>query len=285
MKIEPNKYSVIAEAIRIIDSTESRDLSLYQLAEDVGINSTTLSELFNDWSGVSPIKFRRYLAASFAKELLQRRHTKLNEPMSLIANKTIKHSELLVHWNVMSQDEFRKGGADLQINWGWFDSPFGNLLVMGTSQGLCGIAFASDDEREASAKDLFNRWPRAAYNKDKNAVQDWVNAILLSKGNVQIHLMGSSFHIKIWEMLLAIPFGWVTTYSDIARQIGAPKAQRAVGTAVGRNPVSWLIPCHRALQKTGQLGGYHWGLTVKRSLLAWETSCYESNKHKLQLAA
>ena len=177
----------------------------------------------------------------------------------------------------MSPGTYAQGGAGLVIRWGWFDSPFGQALVMGTDRGLCGIGFAEETGPEATMADLTGRWPRATFREDAATLHPWVAAAFgTGTGQTPLVLIGAPFQIKVWEALLSIPSGHVTTYSEIAGRIGAPRAVRAVGTAVGRNPISWLIPCHRALRRDGALGGYHWGLPVKRAMLAWESARAEA---------
>jgi AraC family transcriptional regulator of adaptative response/methylated-DNA-[protein]-cysteine methyltransferase len=172
----------------------------------------------------------------------------------------------------MSPGEYAKGGAGLSIRWGWFSSPFGPALVMGTDKGICGIAFAADMGVDAAMRDLQARWPQAQFVEGADSLRPWVDAAFSTNAGAPLYLIGAPFQIKVWEALLQIPTGQVTTYSEIARAIGHPTAVRAVGTAVGRNPISLLIPCHRALRKSGGLGGYHWGLPVKRAILAWEAA-------------
>ena len=146
---------------------------------------------------------------------------------------------------------------------------------MGTDKGLCGLGFAGDAGDEATMSDLRSRWPEAEFLEDPAALVPWVEAAFAGKGETSLHMIGAPFQIKVWEALLTIPSGHVTTYSEIAGAVGKPRAVRAVGTAVGRNPVSWLIPCHRAMRKSGGLGGYHWGLPVKRAMLAYEAARLE----------
>jgi AraC family transcriptional regulator of adaptative response/methylated-DNA-[protein]-cysteine methyltransferase len=146
---------------------------------------------------------------------------------------------------------------------------------MGTDKGICGIGFAAETGMEATMADLLARWPRARFTEDPMRLRPWALSAFGAEGaltETPLFLIGAPFQIKVWEALLRVPTGHVTTYSDIARAIGHPQAVRAVGTAVGRNPISWLIPCHRALRKSGGLGGYHWGLPVKRAMLAWEAA-------------
>jgi len=149
-------------------------------------------------------------------------------------------------------------------------------LVMRTNRGICGLAFAADIGREAAFQDMATRWPMAALRADQTGLSSAIEDLFKPKSSAKLHLIGAPFQIKVWQALLQIPSGHVSTYSDIARAIQTPKAVRAVGTAVGRNPISWLIPCHRALRKTGALGGYHWGLPVKRALLAYEAARQDS---------
>ena len=188
--------------------------------------------------------------------------------------------DLFVRWEAMSPGDYAKGGAGLTIYWGWFDSPFGLALVMGTERGICGLGFAAEMGEDWAMQDLLRRWPRATFVEDPMRLRPWVLAAFGAQeaelSHAPLYLIGAPFQIKVWEALLRVPSGHVTTYSEIAGSIGNPRAVRAVGTAVGRNPISWLIPCHRALRKSGGLGGYHWGLPVKRALLAYESARAEA---------
>ena len=179
--------------------------------------------------------------------------------------------DLFLTWEAMSPGDYARGGAGLDIRWGWFDSPFGPALVMATDKGICGIGFADEVGAEVALQDLVRRWPKATYVEDPAVIRPLVDAAFGGQAT-GLHLIGAPFQIKVWEALLAIPTGHVTTYADIAGAIGHPQAHRAVGTAVGRNPISFLIPCHRALRRDGGLGGYHWGLPRKRAMLAWEAA-------------
>jgi AraC family transcriptional regulator of adaptative response/methylated-DNA-[protein]-cysteine methyltransferase len=184
--------------------------------------------------------------------------------------------DLFVRWEAMSPGEFARKGAGLKIYWGWFDSPFGPALVMGTEKGICGMGFSAEMGEEATMRDLVSRWPEADFVEEPARLRAWVLAAFGGANGATekapLVLIGAPFQIKVWEALLSIPSGHVTTYSEIAEAVGSPRAVRAVGTAVGRNPISWLIPCHRALRKSGGLGGYHWGLPMKRAMLAHEAA-------------
>ncbi len=152
---------------------------------------------------------------------------------------------------------------------------------MGTGRGLSGMAFAAEHGRDATLADMRGRWPAARFSEDPAALAPWVRAAFGGGGEVDLQLVGAPFQIKVWEALLSVPAGEVTTYSEIARRCGRPKAVRAVGTAVGRNPLAWLIPCHRVLRRDGGLGGYHWGLSVKQAMLAWESARAEARDEGL----
>jgi AraC family transcriptional regulator of adaptative response/methylated-DNA-[protein]-cysteine methyltransferase len=180
--------------------------------------------------------------------------------------------DLFLTWEAMSPGDFAAKGAGLTVSYDWRDSPFGPMLLMATDRGICGLAFAAETGKTEAFEDMAGRWPNAQFVADPSAVNRFAGNLLSPDEPTHLHLIGAPFQIKVWEALLAIPSGEVTTYGDIAHHIGHPSAARAVGTAVGRNPVSWLIPCHRALRKSGGLGGYHWGLPVKRALLAWEAA-------------
>jgi AraC family transcriptional regulator of adaptative response/methylated-DNA-[protein]-cysteine methyltransferase len=264
-------YHVMRRAIEIIDAAET-PLPLDDLAGQMGMSAAHFQRLFSAWVGVSPKRYQQYLALDHAKRLLLDRMTTLEAAATTGLSGAGRLHDLFLRWEAMSPGEFARRGADLQIRYGWFPSPFGEVLAMGTDRGLCGLAFTEETGRDAAMADMTARWPAARYHHAPEGLAGWVAAAFGDGGEATLHLIGAPFQIKVWEALLAIPSGHVTTYSDIAGAIGHPRAVRAVGTAVGRNPISWLIPCHRALRKSGGLGGYHWGLPVKRAMLAYEAA-------------
>ena len=272
---EPYHYAVIGRAIGHIVASAPRQASLEDVAASVGMSPAHFQRVFSQWVGVSPKRYQQYLALDHARRLLAERHTLLDTAFASGLSGTGRLHDLFLRWEAMSPGEYARGGEGLEIAWGWFDSPFGPALAMGTDRGLCGLAFAAETGQDAAMADMRSRWPRAAFVEAPERLAGMMRAAF-GGGEARLHLIGAPFQIKVWEALLQVPSGHVTTYSDIAVAIGNPKAVRAVGTAVGRNPVSFLIPCHRALQKTGGLGGYHWGLPVKRAMLAWEAARLES---------
>ena len=264
-------FHVMRRAISAIDSADT-PLSLEQLAKRLSMSPAHFQRLFSQWVGVSPKRYQQYLMLDHARDLLRRNFTTLETIGELGLSGTSRLHDLFLRWEAMSPGQFARKGAGLDIRFGWFASPFGEILAMGTAKGLCGLGFTEDWGREAAMADLVSRWPEANFTENPDALAPWVRAAFAQAGESRLHLIGAPFQIKVWEALLRIPSGHVTTYSEIANAIGKPRAVRAVGTAVGRNPVSFLIPCHRALRKSGALGGYHWGLETKRTLLAWESA-------------
>ena len=265
-------YRVISRAIKIIDEAKGQDLSLEELASCLSMSPAHFQRTFSRWAGVSPKRYQQYLTLGYARALVHDNISTMNTAMATELSGSGRLHDLFLRWEAMSPGEYARRGEGLDIHWGWFDSPFGDLLAMATKRGLCGLAFSAELGREATLNDMKLRWPKAKLHHDPNAADHWVQAALKHRGDVRLLLSGGPFQIKIWEALMTIPSGYVSTYSEIARTAGVPSAVRATGTAIGRNPISWLIPCHRALRKTGGLGGYHWGLPIKRSLLAWESA-------------
>ena len=262
-------FDVMRRAIAVIDEAED-NLSLDELAAHLSMSPGHFQRLFSTWVGVSPKRYQQYLTLDHARSLLADRFTTLNTAHEVGMSGTGRLHDLFQKWEAMTPGEYARKGAGLTISYGWFDSPFGRVLAMGTEKGLCGLAFSDEAGDQAAMDDLKSRWPEARFVDQSSALKKWVDAAFGGAGKASLFLVGAPFQIKVWEALLAIPSGHVTTYGEIARAIGNPRAVRAVGTAVGRNPVSFLIPCHRAIRKSGGLGGYHWGLPVKRAILAWE---------------
>ena len=267
----PYHYAVIARALAIIDDA-GPTLTLDALAQRMKMSPAHFQRIFSQWVGVSPKKYQQYLTLDHARRLLTDHFTVLDAALEAGLSGSGRLHDLFLTWEAMSPGDYAKGGAGLTINWGWFDTPFGPALVMGTDKGICGMGFSAEMGEEAAMQDLMSRWPLAAFVEDPDRLRPWVRAAFGAEGAAPLFLIGAPFQIKVWEALLRIPSGHVTTYSEIARAIGHPAAVRAVGTAVGRNPISLFIPCHRALRKSGGLGGYHWGLPVKRAILAWEAA-------------
>ena len=263
-------YQVIGRALELIDA-EGPSLGLEDLAARMQMSPAHFQRLFSQWVGVSPKRYQQYLVLGHARRLLAERHTMLGTALAAGLSGPGRLHDLFLTWEAMSPGDYAKGGAGLLVRWGWFDSPFGPALAMATDRGICGMGFAEAMGDAAALEDMRRRWPKAEFVEAPEAIRPMIEAALRGEA-ARLHLLGGPFQIKVWEALLAIPSGHVTTYADIAGAIGHPQAHRAVGTAVGRNPISFLIPCHRALRRDGGLGGYHWGLPRKRAMLAWEAA-------------
>jgi len=268
-------WPLIRRAIDRLDGDDGRTLTLDDIAAEMNLSPAHFQRVFSRWVGISPKRFQQYLRLGHARTLLRERFTTLATADAVGLSGNSRLHDLFVTWEAMSPGSYARHGEGLCVFWGRFDSPFGPALVMGTDKGLCGIAFAAETGEAAAMDDLTARWPDATFVEDPDRLRPWANSAFgVSQTNEKtpLFLIGAPFQLKVWEALLTIPTGHVTTYGEIANSIGNPKAVRAVGTAVGRNPISWLIPCHRALRKSGELGGYHWGLPVKRAMLAHESA-------------
>ena len=270
-------YQTINRAITFIRSTLIQQPKLEQIAGSVGMSPYHFQRVFTEWVGMSPKRYQEYLTLGFSKELLQKRHTLLDVTLNMGLSGTSRLHDLFIKWEAMTPGEYALNGAGVEINWGFFDSPFGQMLAMATKRGLCGIGFVGESSKTVIFDDFKSRWPNAVYIENKVILKSLIETLVIGKGTINIHLIGAPFQIKVWEALMNIPTGFVTTYSDIAKAIDNKAAVRAVGTAVGKNPISWLIPCHRVLRKNGDLGGYHWGIDLKTALLARESAQFEGD--------
>jgi AraC family transcriptional regulator of adaptative response/methylated-DNA-[protein]-cysteine methyltransferase len=266
-------YERIKKAIEFIRSNFQQQPDLDAVAKEVYLSPFHFQRLFKDWAGVSPKKFLQYISLQHAKKLLHQ-HTVSDTAFETGLSGSSRLHDLFISIEGMTPGEYKKGGEQLQINYSFAETPFGNIIVASTPKGVCHLAFA-DDEKEA-LQQLQLQFPNAQFRQvvdtiQQNALfiftQDWKD---LSK--IKLHLKGTPFQIKVWEALLKIPMGDVSTYSGIANTINNPNASRAVGTAIGDNPVAFLIPCHRVIRSTGDFGQYHWGSIRKTAMIGWEAA-------------
>lgn len=264
-------YKLIARAIALIDAPGGTTRRLDDLAAELGLSPAHFQRVFSGWAGVSPKRYQQYLTIGHARHLLKARASTFDTALELGLSGQARLHDLFLRWEAMTPGDYAKRGEGLTIRHGWFDSPFGPALGMATARGLCGLAFADAPDDETLA-DMSRRWPKARFLADPTAAAPHVDAAFSSKGEARLHMMGTPFQIKIWEALLHVPQGQVTSYGDVAKTVCDARAARAVGTAVGRNPIGFVIPCHRVLRGGGGLGGYHWGLVRKRAMLGWEAA-------------
>ena len=268
-------YDVVRQVIEFLTENWREQPSLEAIAAKVRMEPTGLQKLFTRWAGISPKAFLQALTLDHARALLQQSATVLDTTYEVGLSGPGRLHDLFVTHEAVTPGAFRARGEGLVIRYGFHPSPFGRALVMATDRGLAGLAFADDGEDAAALADMTRRWPRADFIEDASATAAMARRIFdprqwQPETPLRVVLIGSDFEIRVWETLLKIPFGRATTYSDIASRIDRPSAARAVGTAVGRNPVSFVVPCHRVLGRSGSLTGYHWGLTRKRAILGWE---------------
>ncbi|MDF1634259.1 bifunctional helix-turn-helix domain-containing protein/methylated-DNA--[protein]-cysteine S-methyltransferase [Mycoplana sp. MJR14] len=273
---EGSDYETVRRVIELITEDYRDQPSLDEIAARLKQPPTQLQKTFTRWAGLSPKAFLQAVTLDHAKRLLgQEKMPLLETSLEVGLSGPGRLHDLFVTHEAMSPGEWKARGAGLTIRYGFHVSPFGQALVMITDRGLAGLAFADDGDEQACLDDMTCRWPNATYIRDDEATTPYAARIFdperwHPEEPLRIVLIGSDFQIRVWEALLRIPLGKAVTYSDIAGQLGQPTASRAVGAAVGRNPISFVVPCHRALGKSGALTGYHWGLTRKRAMLGWE---------------
>ncbi len=273
-----SEYETVRQVIELISADYRDQPSLEAIAAELSQSPTQLQKTFTRWAGLSPKGFLQAVTLDHAKRLLRQEAMPLLETSIEVGlSGPGRLHDLFVTHEAMSPGEWKARGQGLTIRYGFYPSPFGIALVMATERGLAGLAFADPGEEKACLDDMSCRWPNAAYVEDSAATAEYAKRIFepgqwSADRPLRVVLIGTDFQVRVWESLLKIPLGRAVTYSDIAHDIGQPTAMRAVGAAVGRNPISFVVPCHRALGKNGALTGYHWGLTRKRAMLGWESA-------------
>ncbi|MER8392068.1 methylated-DNA--[protein]-cysteine S-methyltransferase [Mesorhizobium sp. M1340] len=272
---EGGDYEIVRRAIEKISLDYRDQPSLEVLAEEVGETPTGLQKLFTRWAGLSPKAFLQAVTLDHARKLLDAGMPLLETSFELGMSGPGRLHDLFVTHEAMSPGDYKTRGAGLTIRYGYHISPFGIALIMVTDRGLAGLAFNDPGGERAAFADMSSRWPNASYVEDIAATAPYAARIFdptlwRADQPLRVVMIGTDFQVRVWEALLRIPMGQACTYSSIAARIGAPSASRAVGAAVGANPMSFVVPCHRALGKSGALTGYHWGLTRKRAILGWE---------------
>jgi AraC family transcriptional regulator, regulatory protein of adaptative response / methylated-DNA-[protein]-cysteine methyltransferase len=272
---ESINFDRIAEAISYIKLNFKDQPDLDRVAEQVHLSPFHFQRLFTDWAGVSPKKFLQYLSLEHAKSILKdKQATLFDTAYETGLSGTSRLHDLFVNLEGMTPAEYKNGGAALQINYSFAESPFGHIMVASTAKGICYMAFA--DDKQLAFEELKHQFPNARYAQVTDMHQQ--NALFIFRKDwsqlpeIKLHLKGTDFQLKVWDALLNIPMGGLSTYSSIANRIGSPAASRAVGSAVGDNPVAFLIPCHRVIRATGEFGQYHWGRARKTAMIGWEAA-------------
>lgn len=272
-------YERVEKAIRYIDDNFRRQPGLGEVARAVGLSEYHFQRLFRRWAGVSPKRFLQFATAGHAREMLAASRTVLDATYSSGLSGPGRLHDLMVTVDAMTPGEIQRLGAGLVIRYGFHDSPFGDAMVAATDRGLCGLEFVGRHDRPAAVDWLRSRWPHATLRHEDEATAGMAARVFDgrdSDGKIPILFGGTNFQLKVWEALLRIPPGEVATYAEIAERVSSRRSARAVGAAIGRNPVAFVVPCHRAIHSTGAFGRYHWGAERKRAMLAREALAREA---------
>jgi AraC family transcriptional regulator, regulatory protein of adaptative response / methylated-DNA-[protein]-cysteine methyltransferase len=268
-------YERIRRIVAFISERWRQQPSLEDIAAHVGLSTTHVHRLFRRWCGLSPKAFLQAITLDNAKALLADSASVLDATYELGLSGPARLHDLFVTHEAMTPGDYKAGGAGLTLRVGFHPSPFGEAILVATERGLAGLGFVDGGDRAAALADMQRRWPKAAYVEDEAATAPLARRIFdplswRAEQPLRVVLIGTDFEVRVWQTLLRVPLGRATTYSDIASRIGKPSASRAVGAAVGKNPISFVVPCHRVLGRSGALTGYHWGLTRKQAILGWE---------------
>ena len=270
-------YYRIEQAIRFIEENHERQPELDQLAAHLRMSPFHLQRLFRRWVGISPKRFLQFITVEHCKELLSESRSVLDATFEAGLSSPGRLHDLFVTIEAVTPGEYKAQGAGIEISYGIHPSPFGDCMLAVTSRGICSLSFAIGDDISEAIDDLKYRWPGARIIEKPRVTKEYFESVFPRDRNgndrhITLFVKGTNFQLKVWEALLRIPQGHVTTYGDIASRIGMPSATRAVGTAVGANPISYIIPCHRVLTSLGMFGNYRWGPPRKKAILAWESA-------------
>lgn len=269
-------YRRVERAIAFLEDHFQEQPSLARIASSAGLSEFHFQRLFSRWVGISPKRFLQYITKEYAKGLLERSSNLLDVSFEAGLSGPSRLHDLFVVTEAVTPGEYKARGSGLTIRYGFHASPFGEVLLAVTERGLCGLVFVDETGRRVALEILRTDWKQAQFREDAPGTRPFVQAIFGPRGKgakpMHLFLRGTNFQIKVWEALLLVPSGRVVTYSQIAEHVGSPRAVRAVGTAVGVNPIPFLIPCHRVIRKLGEMGGYRYGVPRKRAILAWEAA-------------
>jgi len=268
-------YDTVRRAIAFISENWRAQPTIEAIADAAAVTPDELHHLFRRWAGLTPKAFMQALTLDHAKSLLRDSASILDAALDSGLSGPGRLHDLFVTHEAMSPGEWKTGGAGMTLRYGFHPSPFGTAIVIASERGLAGLAFADPGDEATALADMQQRWPRADYIEDHSGTAALAQRIFdprlwRPEEPLRVVLIGTDFEVRVWESLLKIPMGRATTYSDIACNVRSPKASRAVGAAVGRNPISFVVPCHRVIGKSGALTGYHWGITRKQAMLGWE---------------
>jgi AraC family transcriptional regulator of adaptative response/methylated-DNA-[protein]-cysteine methyltransferase len=275
-------YDSVRRAIAFISENWRTQPTIEAIADAASVTPDELHHLFRRWAGLTPKAFMQALTLDHAKALLRDSASVLDAALDSGLSGPGRLHDLFVTHEAMSPGEWKTGGAGMTLTYGFHASPFGTAIVIASGRGLAGLAFADPGEEQTAFADMRRRWPRASFVEDQAGTAALAQRIFDPKlwrpeQPLRVVLIGTDFEVRVWQTLLKIPMGRAVSYSDIAANISRPTASRAVGAAIGKNPISFVVPCHRALGKSGALTGYHWGITRKQAMLGWEAGQVGAN--------
>ena len=284
MQPKVEDYARIEKAILFLEENYHRQPELREVAQSAHLSEFHFQRLFRRWAGISPKRFIQYLTLEHAKKLLGGSHSVLDATYDAGLSSPGRLHDLFVNIEAMTPGEFKAQGAGLRISYGFHPTPFGECLLSVTERGICGLGFVDEGGRAKTLRDLQTRWPEAQWEQHARLTEPYMRRIFgreTQNENRPITLLvhGTNFQVKVWEALLRIPMGTVVPYEDLAANVCSSQAARAVGTALGKNPIAFLIPCHRVIRKAGGIGGYHWGTARKKAILAWEAARGEAGQN------
>jgi len=272
-----NDYQRVSELITYLNNHSMEQPSLAELSGQVGLSEFHLQRMFRRWAGISPKRFLQYVTANHAKDLLKDSHALLDVAYDTGLSSSSRLHDLFVNLHAMTPAQYRNAGGGSQIQYGCHPTPFGDCLLATTEKGICWLSFVDTDQRDSALSELQQEWYNSDLKQNQKHTKEIAQNIFNHGGHspetpLQLDLKGTNFQIKVWEALLRVPRGGIVSYDTIATQIGQPTAARAVGNAVARNIVGYLIPCHRVIRGSGVIGNYRWGTTRKQAILAWESA-------------
>lgn len=270
-------YMRIEAAIHFLEQNFRQQPDLKTVADLIGLSEYHFQRLFSRWAGISPKRFLQFLTLEYAKNLLADSQSVLDTTYEAGLSSTGRLHDLFITYEAMTPGDYKKAGAGLAIKYGFHPSPFGECLLAVTGRGICGLSFIQDNNRAQALAELKVNWPKASFCEDQGYTRPFIEHIFAAdrptrQKPLTLLLKGTSFQLKVWQALLKIPAGALVSYGDVADYIGQPGAARAVGSAVSRNPIGFLIPCHRVIRKMGLVGPYHWGTTRKKAMIGWEAA-------------
>jgi AraC family transcriptional regulator of adaptative response/methylated-DNA-[protein]-cysteine methyltransferase len=274
----PADYARIEQAILFLEQNFQSQPTLKEIADHVGLSEYHFQRLFSRWAGISPKRFLQFLTLQYAKELLGESQSLLDTTYEAGLSSPGRLHDLFITHEAVTPGEFKQQGDGLTIAYGFHGTPFGEALLALTERGICGLSFVQPGKRDEALEELKGNWPRAHLYEDPAATQPLIDQIFTPDSSqkerrpLHLYLKGTNFQVRVWQALLRIPPGAVVSYDTVAALIGQPSATRAVGGATGRNPIAYLIPCHRVIRKVGAVDNYRWGSTRKKAILAWEAS-------------